>query len=793
MTTRNEASRVLQRDSYVYEAVQRTFRAWFVSHCRARLRQEYGDQALERLRRPFRTEMWAEIESASALSRSAGSVSSKVADEFDLLDVAHMANLVEAEFDVLFPGSPDEPARNRAGRRDAILRWIRTVKSVRDPISHPVEAEISLEDARATIDCARRVADAAGGSVVRRLSELYDSLEADPRDPLEASLPPSEMIGSSFVGRQAELSDLSDWLANRDARRWVLAGAGGRGKTAIAFEFARRVRDLAPRDLTFVLWLSAKRRRYVEGEIAEVPYADFSDVPSAIDRILLAFGWSTEASDDLVERTELAIKLLNQFPTLLVADDIDSLEGEDEGVNEFLTAVAFKTKTKVLLTSRRSLHGLGGSTTMVSGLSWGDFNTFVDERVARMGLDPAVFREERRKRIHDVTDGTPLFVEDLLRLAKVEPVDRAISLWRDKGGDNAREYALGRELEMLSRSATELLIAAAAPNSAVSKTELEFITRRSGAEVDAAIQELQQLFLLPRPRLIKDEERFQLDYNTRALVRRVASEHYADTLKRLRAAYQAVSGEAGGAALRRQRAGEYLRQAIFLAKSGDQDRAEETLQAGLNVMPEEGALLGQLGWLYKSWQPSARATDARAQFARAVELGAATVELYRHWVEMERMEEQWSRAIELGDIALQKYPDDQYLTYLTGYAHWRRGYELLQQVQPIGLADYRLAAQRLRRAILPGDRLDARDRITNSKAFSALCRCLADHVGALVATRDPENAAEIARVRAELRTELTRWKERHPSDPYATEAVGRLSDVAWLDAVPPLDKRTSEA
>ena len=544
VSTSPEGDDVFQRDTYVYEAVQRVYRAWFVGHCRERLRATYADDAVGHLRRVFGPDFWTEVEEASARARSAGAVSSRASDEFDLVDVAHIANIVEAEFDVLFPGPSSEPKGNRSSRRDQILRWVRTVKSVRDPISHPVEQEISLEDARATIDSARRVVGAVGGIAVERLSELYEFVGAPANEPLECDLPPSEMIGSFFVGRQSQLADLSNWLAKPDARRWVLAGAGGRGKTAIAYEFARRVRDIAPRHLTFVLWLSAKKSRYVEGEVAEVPYADFSDLPSALSRILAAFGWAGDTPADPQAQIAQCIRLLDQFPTLLIADDIDSLEGEDEGVSEFLTEVAYKTKSKVLLTSRRSLHGLGGSTTMVPGLSMADFDAFLDERIERMGLDHAVFRAERRTKIYEVTDGTPLFVEDLLRLVTIEPIDRAVSLWREKGGDAAREYALGRELEMLSRSATEVLIAASARSGAVSKTELEFVTRRTGPEVDGAMKELQRLFLLPLPRLIKDEERYQLDYNTRALVRRVAAANYGDTLARIRAAYQAVSGEA---------------------------------------------------------------------------------------------------------------------------------------------------------------------------------------------------------------------------------------------------------
>lgn len=766
------------RDAIVYEAIQRVYRPWFVQLIRENLTRTYGADALDRLRRPFAKE-WSDLVAASALSRSAGAVSTEVADDFDRLDVAHFATITEAEFDILFPGGSDEPERDRRTRRESILRYIRMVKAVRDPLSHPVEQELTIDDARMTIDSARRVARASANSAAERLGEMLQELQIATNEPLEADLPPSEVIGPMFIGREQELGELSDWLARPESRRWVLAGAGGRGKTAIAFEFASRVRISAPGPVTFVLWISAKRRRFVEGEAAEVPYADFEDLPSALDRILSAFGWATEAPNPPRERRDFALELLNRFPSLLIADDIDTVEGQDEDVAEFLTDVAYRTSTKVLLTSRRSLHGLGGATTMVRGLTRPDFESVVDGHIVRMGLDHAIFREERRQRIFEVTDGSPLFLEDLLRLANAGvALDRAIALWRDRGGDAARVYALGRELEMLSPRAKELLVAASIPNVPVTQTELEFVTERTTEEVDLALGELQRLFLVPKPRLIENAERFQLDYNTRALVRRVAAEQYPTTVQKVRAAYRAVSGEAGGAALRQRRASEYNRQAVFMMKSGDQERAEQTLLAGLDTLPEEASLVGQLAWLYKSWRPQARVTDARLRFERAEALGGDNALLYGHWIEMERGEGQWSRAIEIAATALAKYPADAFLAYQAGYAHWRFGQELTRQLQSRGIDEFDDARRILRKGLEGAPRsLDRRDLVTRSKAFNALSRCIVDELHALLAARDPEHARKIAGLRAELKETLDRWVAEHPHEPLASESAARFGPL----------------
>jgi hypothetical protein len=80
------------------------------------------------------------------------------------------------------------------------------------------------------------------------------------------------------------------------------------------------------------------------------------------------------------------------------------------------------------------------------------------------------------KDIHAVTEGSPLYVEDLLRLATVVPVREAINVWRGKKGDEARAYALGRELDLLSPRAREVIVAASLGDGAVSLAEIEALT-----------------------------------------------------------------------------------------------------------------------------------------------------------------------------------------------------------------------------------------------------------------------------------------------------------------------------
>ncbi len=74
-----------------------------------------------------------------------------------------------------------------------------------------------------------------------RLSGRVMSVNPE-REPLEDRLPPSEPIVTDFVGRESELRRLWEWFDDPISRRWLLAGEGGKGKTALAFEFGKRIK-----------------------------------------------------------------------------------------------------------------------------------------------------------------------------------------------------------------------------------------------------------------------------------------------------------------------------------------------------------------------------------------------------------------------------------------------------------------------------------------------------------------------------------------------------------------------
>jgi hypothetical protein len=277
----------------------------------------------------------------------------------------------------------------------------------------------------------------------RKISALQAQLQSDavpePRDALIADLPPREDVVVDFVGRQQILAHLDQWFADPQSRRWVLCGDGGKGKSAIAYQFATRVAASGSPNFTLVVWLSAKQKRFVEG-MAVPSTPDFADLAGAQRRLLHAYGAPTSTETTSPHTT--LMKLLNELPALIIVDDIDSLSGAAEAANEFFALHVPTTRSKVLLTSRRIPFGLGSAATVVSGLQGEEAMAFIQSRLRLFGIDPNRVAANTLDKIVSVTDGSPLYIEDLLRLVKSVAPAAAIRAWEQRSGVQARRYAL---------------------------------------------------------------------------------------------------------------------------------------------------------------------------------------------------------------------------------------------------------------------------------------------------------------------------------------------------------------
>lgn len=749
-----------------YEGIQRIYRNAIVRHLRSSLQQSFPTDYLEQLRSPFTADEWSKIKQNAYASRNTGELSNQVIDEFDLLSVNHFFNLFDKYYDVLLTSNSSDEPREKKRQKDKLLNWSKTIKDLRDPLSHPSEEDFTREDTFLVLDCARRIllrlnlVDDAF-----RIKNLMDKLMGPvtsldmQREPLEDRLPPRESIVVDFIGRDKELKELREWFDDPVSRRWALAGEGGKGKSAIAYSFAFEIKLRSPQPFQTVFYLSAKRRKYQEGVIVSIDKPDFCDLDSAFNCLLTCYGWIEEISNPIESKRKRVIELLTEFPALIVVDDIDSLESENENVIEFFSLELPQTKSKVLFTSRRTIFGMGGATTHVGSFDYQDGEKFILSRCQLMELDPSIFNKGIIKEIIRVSEGSPLYIEDLMRLAAMMPAKEAIKIWEQKGGNEARRYTLGRECDLLTADARRVLIGTCIYLGAVSFAEIETVLGITPEILTSALQELQKLFLVPKPRLIEGEQRFEVNVNTRALVRDVYGS--TDLYRRIEAAHKTITE--GVSKTGRGDIAAIIRQSVFQVKASKHQEAERLLLKALEKYHSDPEIMAFLGWVYKTWHPP-RITDAREFFIRAWQLKHKNQEMYEHWCKMEIKELEWTKAAEAAEKGLKLIPNNKLLLYLAGYTRNRLGKDLLGGLHKTK-AQKELSEARnyLEKALKVNLDQGHRDEALNSDIYRALAL-----------------TCELSKDIKSMEYYFKRWLKDHPDDPDALSEWERVAKIYKL-------------
>lgn len=673
----------LETDTLVYQALFIDLRNGLVEHVRDRYQLEHGEHAAERLRSVLAEEL-ARAEDLVAASHEMSVVQRAREDVFDHLDISMFHRLVDLS-DVEITPSTGSVVLDKARKR-SILALIKELKDVRDPTAHPGQQPIAARDALRVTDSAIRLSEKLGmpKGLIERLDQVHSELLVratlppipSATAPFDDTLPEPHSIVSDFIGRDDELKTLRAWLRAIDRPRWLLVGEGGKGKTSLAYRFAIEVRDTPPEGLAGAFWLSAKRRRFVGGQIEALQTPDFVDLESAVNRLLVNYGFAELVDDELVSKQGVLLELLDTLPVLIILDDLDSVQTEDEDVVEFFSLRVALTQSKVLMTSRRDFTGMGGTKTVVAGLDDQAAFEFVQARLAMHGLLEAVPDKGWVRRVVEACEASPLYIEELVRLATFLGPAAALKSWSDAQGDTVREYALRREQELLTDFAREVLAICSLSTVPLSATAISTVANRVEASVTYAIDELQRMHLVSVS-AENEDPRFHVNQNLALLVKRGLDEGEA---KKFGIALDALRG-VGFDDAHNHTVRSFERQAKLLLRAKRPEDARRTIEQGLKECAEDPTLLAMLGQTYCEMR-SVRAVDAAKAWRRAADLRFGEPWMYHNWVAMEQTQKQWAPMAIAAELGLENCDADEFrLLFAAGLAHSQNAQYLQRSMQ----------------------------------------------------------------------------------------------------------------
>ncbi len=552
-------------------------------------------------------------------------------------------------------------------------------------------------------------------------------------------LPSEDSIYQDFVGRTGVLKELSVCFSKQDSKRCLLAGDGGKGKSAVAYRFAQMIGE-SPGRFHLIIWLSAKRRRFQDGVAGVISDPDFTSKQEAVDSMLLEYGaLDDDFAKDPEERERLLIEFLNSYPAFVIADDIDTVL-EDDDVVSFFSYDIPHTNSAVLLTSRRAIPGI--RTFTIGGFSYEEATKFIETRKSLYDLDDSVLEQPVVKKLIAATDGSPLYLDDLLKLTLLVNVRDAIKTWSDRRGDEARKYALQRELEHLTDDARRVLMAAAVSEDSVSFVELEQTLSFSQDRLISSVKELQGLFLLPKPQVVEGEQRFQLNLNTRKLIHLVEGD--SDLYARIKRQSEALTGKLPQ--IGRGIVTALIRQAHIQLQAGKITEAAELMRNAIDKYPTTPDLHGFLGHVYRRM---GRIVDARAHFEEAYKRKGKNRDMFLRWARMEMGEREWSKAIKVTDRAIKALPDNYAMVELRADAKRQAGFDFLKGLHyEKAEKSWREAIQDIENSMKAPEALNPGERDINSSLYRTAVIC-SDML------REPKQRDQWIR----------RWEAEHPDDP----------------------------
>lgn len=292
----------------------------------------------------------------------------------------------------------------------------------------------------------------------------------------------------TFVGRNTLRSDVLSSI-RRDPRIWIINvhGAGGVGKSALVnwavYELYRT------RDFESIIQLTAKETILTPSGITHFSRSLYS-LENLLDHILETFQENLPAGLD--EKKSIAIQLLSAWSTLLVLDNMESVQ--DGRILDFIQKLPIGTKAKVLMTSRTK-SGAWEMPIPVDELNISETVDFMRAKSGELGID-CPCDDATATKVWRVTGGLPLAIQWVLGRYRIDNnLDRAISQVTERDSP-VLEFSFRNIWSILSPDAKNILGAMTIFDDPPTLQSLAITTEYRIETIERALSELSEVTLV---------------------------------------------------------------------------------------------------------------------------------------------------------------------------------------------------------------------------------------------------------------------------------------------------------
>ena len=293
-----------------------------------------------------------------------------------------------------------------------------------------------------------------------------------------------------FIGREDLCNNVYESVI-KDPRIWIVNvhGPGGVGKSAVVNWVTYKLYE--ERRFEAIIHLSAKETALTPTGIRPHSRSLYS-LENLLDHILLTF--EEDISIELEKKKQLAVEWLSAYKTLLVLDNMETVS--DGRILDFLRSLPPESKSKVLLTSRRTTGGWELAIP-VPELNHEETRDFLVAKSQEMKVDFPI-NTKTCKQVRDVTGGLPLAIQWIVGRYKLDPNIKSVMRIMRSPDSPVLEFSFRNIWERLSQDAQSILAVITIFESPPTIQQISIATSWTYEKIEKALGELAEVTLITR-------------------------------------------------------------------------------------------------------------------------------------------------------------------------------------------------------------------------------------------------------------------------------------------------------